>query len=153
MRRTPKITAMATPTSSTAMSTTTTIWLVSMRPKSIESGASQIARKNSPTCTMISETELRIPPAATADDRSRPFFCRKRTCSAVSAATGTARFENDIADCSSMLGQTGSRIGTLPRNVMPNATSVPIPSTNARATNHQLAFFTVSQNTPGRRPG
>ena len=49
------------------MSTTTTIWSVSMRPKSIESGASQMARNSSPTCTMISETELRIPPAATAD--------------------------------------------------------------------------------------
>ena len=95
-----------------------------MRPKSIESGASQMARNSSPTCTMISDTELRIPPAATADDRSRPFFCRNRTCIAVSAATGTARLENDIADCSSMLGHTGRRMGTLPRNVMPNATSV-----------------------------
>ncbi len=98
---------------------------------------------------MISETELRIPPAATADDRSSPFVWRNRTWSAVSAATGTARLENDIADCSSMLGQIGSRIGTLPRNVMPNATSVAMPSTNARSTNPHSAFFTVSQNTTG----
>ena len=105
--RPPRATRRATRRSST----TTTIWLVSMRPKSIESGASQMARNSSPTCTMISETELRIPPAATAERRSRPFFWRKRTCIAVSAATGTARLENDIADCSSMLGHTGRRIG------------------------------------------
>ena len=32
---------------------------------------------------------------------------------------------------------------------MPNATSVAMPSTNASATNHQSASFTVSQNTSG----
>ncbi len=98
---------------------------------------------------MISDTELRIPPAATAEPRSRPFFWRKRTCSAVSAATGTARLEKLIADCSSMLGHTGRRMGTLPRKVMPKATSVAMPSRNASATNQKSAFFTVSQKTSG----
>ncbi len=131
------------------MSATHAILSVSMRPKSIESGASQSATKNSASWTMISETELRTPPVATAEGRSRPCFWRKRTWIAVSAATGTARFENDIADCSSTLGHTGIRIGTLPRNVMPNATSVMSPRTNASATNHQFASRTGAQNSSG----
>ena len=68
---------------------------------------------------MASDTVLRTPPAATASDSCSPFFWRNRTCTAVSAATGTVRFENDSAPWSSMLGQTGSRMGTHPRNVMP----------------------------------
>jgi hypothetical protein len=48
-----------------------------------------------------------------------------------------------------MLGQTGMRIGTLPRNVIPNVTSVIIPSSSASATYHQFASFTEAQNSPG----
>ena len=47
---------------------------------------------------------------------------------AVSAATGTARLENDIDDWSSMLGHSGMRMGTVPRNATANATSVAMPS-------------------------
>ena len=44
---------------------------------------------------------------------------------------GPRGWRSYIADCSSMLGHTGRRMGTLPRNVMPKATSVAMPSTNA----------------------
>ena len=98
-----------------------------MFPKSIESGASQSARNSSPTCTMISEIVLSTPPAATADVRSRPWRWRKRICIVTSAATGTARFENDIDDCSRIAGHSATRIGTVPRNATANAASVSMP--------------------------
>ena len=94
-------------------------------------------------------TLLSTPPVATADARSRPCFWRNRTCIAASAATGTARFENDIDDWSRTDGHRPTRFGTVPRKATANAASVAIPSTNASATNSQLASRIELQKTSG----
>jgi hypothetical protein len=105
-----------------------------MRPKLMESGDSHSAMPKRTSWTKISEIELNTPPIATADGRSSPNFWRNRIWMAASAATGIARFENDIDDCNSMDGHNGIRTGTVPRNATANATSVRMPSANESRT-------------------
>ena len=128
IRRMLNITAAPMPIRRITINTTTTIWSVSIRPKLIESGESHNAMPNSAPWMISSESVLKMPPVATADGRSSPNFWRNRIWIAVSAATGTARFENDIDDWSSMLGHNGMRTGTVPRNATAYATSVRMPS-------------------------
>ncbi len=64
-------------------------------------------------------------PDATADARSQPCFCRNRICAAMPPTAGTARFENDIDSWSSLVRQSGSRMGTVPISDTAVATLVP----------------------------
>ena len=65
---------------------------------------------------------LSTPPAATAEGRSTPSFCRKRTCMPWPPIAGIARFENDIATWSSVVGPSGNRVRTVPCNAIAYAT-------------------------------
>ncbi len=52
---------------------------------------------------------------------------------------GTARFENDIATCSSVVGHKGSRKGTVPCRPIANPMLDAKENTNARSNQAQLA--------------
>ena len=88
-------------------------------------------------------------PAATADARSTPCFWRKRTCDAIPPTAGTARFENDIESCSSLVRHNGIGCGTVPISATADGMLVASDSTRARSNHHQLAAEMVRQNSPG----
>ena len=57
---------------------------------------------------------------------------------------GIARFEKPIATWSSVVGQSGSLIGTVPMSATADAMFVAIERTKAARTHAQSAFFSVS---------
>jgi hypothetical protein len=88
--------------------------LVGMRERSTRVGSIASANAKRPTDAMSSPTVLRMPPAATAELRSTPIFCRKRTCIPWPPIAGMARFEKDMPSSTSLVGHNGRRTGTVP---------------------------------------
>ncbi len=94
-------------------------------------------------------TVLSRPPAAVAEARSSPRFCRNRIWIAIPPIAGIARLPNDIATWVSVVGHSGSRIGTQPISAIAYGTFVASERTSASATSHQFASLTVFQTSCG----